>query len=632
VKLQNVLLFFIITIVCCVSFLCGIFFFISHHHTIDFTILSSYDSKKSTLVVDDEGNEWTRFQFDKRDPVDEAAIPAQVINAFVAAEDWHFFSHHGISWKGIIRSLFINIYYGRKAQGASTITQQLVKLLFFDAQKTFSRKIKEQLYAILVEQQFTKEQIIQTYLNHVCFGCGIYGIEAASQRFWNKHAHDLSLDEAATLAGIIRSPARYCPLMYPLSAEKRRNVILGKMKYLGFISDNEYEQALQKTVEVKDKVFDSFAPHVKEMVRVQLEELFGKTALYKEGLIVKTTINKKMQLAAQKAFTEEIMQLRKHFNADIDGGMMVIDRKTGEIKALVGGFDFCASKFNRVTQAHRQIGSTFKPLLYSVALETGMHCTDIDIDEPLELVHNNVVWAPRNYNKKFNGLITLAYALSHSNNIVSIKTFLRIDPHKVIALAKKCRMKGNFHTYPSLALGCIDGTLFEVAGMFNIFANDGVYVEPHIVSWVRNCWGTRLYKVNPERERVVESAIIGQIASVLGLGLKRVKKLYSKNNWISSEAISKTGTTNDSRTCWFVGSTPSLTVAIYVGFDDNRSMGENVFPIKTAFPIWFAFNKVIESPEKTFSFDPSLKTIIIDERTGELSTIDKPGAIAILVS
>ena len=610
---------------------CGALFFVVHNHTIDFSILSQYNAGRPSLLFDDEGNEWGRFQLDRRDPVDGARLPQHLINAFIAAEDWNFFTHNGISWKGIIRSIAVNIYHGRKAQGASTITQQLVKLLFFDSQKTFTRKIKEQLYAVLVEQQLTKEQILYTYLNHVCFGCGIYGVEAASQRFWSKHAHQISISQAATLAGIIRSPARYCPLVYPLSAQKRRDVILGKMKHLDFITAQEYEYAVAHCVEITDKSYDVFAPHVKEMLRMQLETIVGKTALYSSGLHIQTTLNKKMQEAAQDAFTTEMVKLRKEFGDEIDGGMIVIDRKTGEIKALVGGFDFVASKFNRAMQARRQIGSILKPLIYAAALDKGMTFADTDVDEATEWVQGNTIWAPNNYNKKFNGTITLAYALSHSNNIVAIKTFLRVGPHVVINLSKKCRITSNFHTYPSLALGCVDTTLCESAGMFNVFANDGIYVEPHAVSWIKDRWGTRMYKTTIESERVIDSRIVGQVKAVLNLGLLRVKNMYSANNWIKSEAMSKTGTTNDSRTCWFIGSTPTLTTAVYVGFDDNRPMGNNVYPIRTAFPIWLAFNRVIESPEKTFSYDPSLQKKIIDERTGLPSELGKRGAIPILV-
>lgn len=620
-----------ITLFIASAFFCGALFFVIHHHIIDFSVLSHYNAGKPSLLLDDKGNEWGRFHLDKRDPIDGVALPRHLINAFLAAEDWDFFRHSGISYKGILRSIVVNIYHGRRVQGASTITQQLVKLLFLDSQKTFTRKIKEQLYAIVVECQMTKNQIMQAYLNNVCFGCGIYGIEAAAQRFWNKHAYELSIDESATLAGIIRSPARYCPLIYPLSAQKRRDVVLGKMKYLGFINQIEYEQSITLSVTTCERQSDLFAAYLKEMIRTQLEVLVGKKTLYSGDLTIQTTIDKKMQTKAEEIFAIEITKLRAEFGHDVDGGMIVLDRKTGEIKAVVGGYDFIKSKFNRVTQAQRQIGSTLKPLIYARALEQGMTFADTEIDEPTEWVHNNTIWAPKNYNKKFNGEITLAYALSHSNNIVSIKTLLRVGAQSVVDLAKKCRIKSAFHTYPSLALGCIDTTLLQAAGMFNVFANDGVYVEPYSVSWVKDKWGTRIYKQTVESERVLDSHSAGQVKYVLSLGLQRVRKMYSSQNWIKTQAISKTGTTNDSRTCWFIGSTPTLTTAVYVGFDDNRSMGDNVYPIRTAFPIWLGFNRDVDQQEKTFSYDPSLKKIVIDERTGLPSEEGKPGAISILI-
>ncbi|HSC25245.1 MAG TPA: transglycosylase domain-containing protein [Candidatus Babeliales bacterium] len=613
------------------AFIGGAIFFIIHNYTIDFSILTRHDSACPSLLLDDEGNEWGRFQLDRRDPIDGVCLPEHVINAFIAAEDWDFFTHAGISLKGIIRSVIVNMYYGRKVQGASTITQQLVKLLFFDSRKTFTRKIKEQLYAIIVEQQLTKEQILHTYLNHVCFGCGIYGIEAASQRFWSKNAHDISIDQAATLAGIIRSPTRYCPLVYPLSAQKQRDVILRKMKNLHFITSEEYENALTCSVVIKDKNCDYFAPHIKEMLRISLERIIGKRMLYTGGLHIQTTINKQMQITAQNTFRTEMIALREKFGNEIDGGFITLDCKTGEIKALVGGFDFITSKFNRVDQAPRQIGSIFKPLIYTEAIKKGLTFADTEIDEPLELIQHNTLWAPKNHNNKFNGKVTLAYALSHSSNIVSIKTLLKIGPHLVINLAKKCRMKSNFHAYPSLALGCVDTTLIEAAGMFNIFANNGIYVEPHPLLWVKDRWGTRIYKTMVDSERVIESHIVGQVSSVLRLGPERVKTVYGAQNWIKSEMISKTGTTNDSRTCWFIGSTPEITTALWIGRDDNLPIGKNVFPIHTSFPIWLAFNRAVDTVKKTFSYDSLLQEKIINERTGELSSLGKPEAISILM-
>ena len=223
----------------------GAAFYLFTHHTVDFSTLAHYNPGHPSILLDDQGNEWGRFQLDRREPIAYDHMPAHLRNAFIAAEDWQFFSHPGISIKGIMRSIIKNVLHGKKLQGASTITQQLVKLLFFDSQKTFKRKIKEQLYALLVEQQFTKEQILETYLNHVYFGFGIYGVEAASQRFWGKHASDLTIDESATLAGVIRCPGQYCPIINPLSAQRRRNIILNSMKNLGMITGEEYEHAIQ---------------------------------------------------------------------------------------------------------------------------------------------------------------------------------------------------------------------------------------------------------------------------------------------------------------------------------------------------------------------------------------------------
>ncbi len=599
------------------AFCIGGLFALLNYQWLDFSALEHYNPGRPSIVLDDQGNEWARFQLDRREPIQFNALPKHLIHAFLAAEDWNFFNHPGISLKGIARSALINIYHGRIVQGASTITQQLVKLLFFDANKTFSRKIKEQLWTLLLERQFTKEQILQTYLNHVYFGCGIYGVEAACQRFWGKSVCDISIDEAAVLAGIIRSPGRYCPLLYPLSSENRRNIVLHSMFKLGFIDEVAYVRALETSVNVVENDKDVIAPHVKEMLRVFLENRVGKTTLYNGGLLIKTTLNITMQKHAEKAFEEHRKKLTETFDPDIEGALISLAVKTGEIKALVGGAQFTQSKFNRALQARRQIGSTFKPLVYAAAIQSGLSFAHTEIDEPIELGNGSSAWRPNNWNKKFNGEITLAFALSHSNNMVSIKTLLRVGAPKVIELAKKCHIKGPFHEYPSLALGCIDANLQEVAGMFNVFANNGMYVKPHIISWVKNKWGTKIYKHEPVEERVMSAHVSGQVAKVLEIGLSRARVLFKQ--WINSQAISKTGTTNDSRTCWFAGSTPELTTALYIGYDDNRPMGNNVYPIRTALPIWVAYNAQVPAKKRKFSYDPSLKEIKINRKNGLLA-------------
>ncbi len=602
---------------------------------IDFSVLEHYDSGKPTILLDDEGNEWARFQHDRRDPIQYDQMPEHLINAFIAAEDWNFFHHNGLSWKGILRSICVNLYHGRRVQGASTITQQLVKLLFFDSRKTFSRKIKEQLCAVLIERQYTKKQILEAYLNHVCFGCGIYGVEAASQRFWGKKAKDISVDQAATLAAIVCSPSRYCPLLCPLSAEKRRNMVLKKMHALHFIDNDIYEDSCAQSLALQKYERNDSALHFKEMIRLFLEQLVGKQAVYSGGFIVQTTLNRAMQSVAEQAFKTQYTKLCATLGKNIDGALMTIERNSGQMKALIGGVDFMTSKFNRALQARRQIGSTFKPLIYAVAIQVGSSLTDIEIDEPFALMQNNMLWRPNNWDLKFHGPITLAYALSRSNNIASVKTLLKIGAEPVIELAKKSHLEGPFHTYPSLALGCIDGTLKEVVGMFNIFSYDGKYVEPHYVSWVKNQWGTKIFKQKLSEESVLNPRISGKIAKVLELSLDRIRKIFPHDTWIEGQAISKTGTTNDSRTCWFVGATPQYTTGVYIGFDDNRPMiknGINVYPIHTAFPIWLELHRNIKSTCPHFSYDSSLREAIINERTGNLVYDSRlPGAISIFV-
>ncbi len=608
---------FFAALTCLVTFIFGIFFFLAQSSWIDFSVLENYNPGKPTLVLDDEGQELFRFQLDKRDPVPYHKIPKTVIQAFLAAEDREFFNHHGISWRGIMRSSLVNISKGRIVQGASTITQQLVKLLFLDNERTFKRKIKEQIVSRLIEQQCTKEQILETYLNHIYFGCGIYGIEAASQRFFSKSVTDLTLEEAATLAGVVRSPARYCPLISAERSYNRRNVVVQTLVASDYITQEEAEhlRELPLTIVIQQK--EQRALHVREMVRIFAEKQYGKHQLYTGGFIIQTTLNKNLQDAAEKVFNDQIKKIRLRYNSPIDGGLVTLDAKTAAIKVLIGGYNFVDSQFNRAKDAQRQMGSIFKPLVFSAALQKNLKFTDIEVDEPFVLQFNNQDWRPYNFNKKFNGQITRAYALAHSNNIVTIKTLLATGFDPVINLAKRAHIKGPFFHYPSLALGCVDGTLLEAAGMFNIFANRGDYVTPYYIEWIKDSFGKKIFKHKIQTEPVLSWKITSQVASVLNNTILYIKKRL-KLAALECEAIGKTGTTNDARTCWFCGSTPAYTTAIYLGNDDNKPMGEQVFASFTAFPIWYEFNKTIEQPEKKFIHEPSLKEIIIDEKTGKI--------------
>lgn len=608
---------------------CGATFYIFTHHTVDFSPLAHYNPGHPSILLDDEGKEWARFALDRREPIALAQMPTHLKNAFIAAEDWNFFSHPGISIKGIIRSLLKNLWHRKKVQGASTITQQLVKLLFFDSQKTFKRKIKEQVYALLVERQFSKEQILETYLNHVYFGFGIYGVEAASQRFWGKNAAQLSLDESATLAAIIRSPGHYNPVQHPDAAQRRRNIILNSMQKLGFISQEQFEAARAMPVAVKSQDSSVLAAHLKELIRIELEEELGKNSLYTGGLIIQTTLNRSIQERAQASFEKHMSEFKKTIMPQVDGALITLNSKTGQIKALVGGCDYNSSKFNRAWQSKRQMGSVFKPLIYAAAVQQGTSFSDTQVDEPISIEQHTAVWQPNNYNNRFDGSMTLAQALVRSNNIISVKTLLATGIDPVVQLARACHLPDPINPYPSLALGCVDASLKDVVGMFNIFANHGMYVQPHFIISVKDSWGKKVGKYQPLSERVLPAQIADTVAKVMELGIKRWRKAYNQE-LVPYDVICKTGTTNDCRTCWFAGASPELTTAVYVGCDDNRSLGD-VYPLKSAFPIWLDLHAQLQPASKSFTYDPMLKPVLINQWTGRFASSSDPDAIEIFI-
>jgi penicillin-binding protein 1A len=609
----------------------GAFVFLIHSRAIDFSILENYNPGQPSILLDDFGREWGRFQLDRRKFVSIEKIPQSLRNAFLATEDHNFYEHSGLSIRGICRSMLVNLYHGKKVQGASTITQQLVRLLFFDAKKTFIRKVKEQIFALLVEFQFTKDQIFETYLNHVYFGHGIYGVQAAAKRFWGKDVQDLSLDQVAVLAAMVRSPTHYSPILSAQNAQKRRNIVLRLMQRRGFIDEPTCRQAQAISLHVQAFEVDIIAPHLKETIRIFLEDHVGKQQLYSGGLIIQTTLNYDIQKTAEKSFYDNVSHLKKTLSPGVDGGLITIARATGEIKALIGGYDFQKSKFNRALQAKRQMGSIFKPFVYAVALEQGASFRDVEIDEPIEIKHGNQIWAPQNNTNKFIGKSTLARALSYSNNTITVKTLLKVGIHNVIKMARRAHIVADINPYPSLALGCLDVTVDQAVGAFNIFANNGVYVRPHYVRWVKDSLGVKIYKVETFKNQVMDSKISGQVLKVLSLSMKRLRNSIGAQ-WFGGDAAGKTGTTNDSRTCWFCGSTPELTTSLYIGQDNNQPLGQKIYGSKVSFPIWFALSKAVTKNCKQFYYDPSLQEITVDGTTGLIShDKNNPEFISLLV-
>ncbi len=601
-----------------ISFCLGIAVVLLEKDWVDFASLDIYTLAKPSVVLDDEGAEIARFELDKRSPVAYDKLPKHLIDAFVAAEDHSFFSHSGLSLRGIVRSIFVNISHGKIKQGASTITQQTAKLMFLSCERKWFRKFQEAFIAFQLERQLSKDQILELYLNNIYFGRGIYGVDAACHRFWNKPMQELSLHESATLAAVTRSAKLYSPLNAPGSTKRRRDMILGSMLSLNLITQAEHQAAVAKPLTIND-----FAPgnpirmYVQEWVRQWAEQTFGKEALLSGGLKIKTTLNIPTQEKAELAFSETVHKLRIKLGNKLNGGMMAIEPKTGKIKAMVGGYDFKQSQWNRATQAYRQVGSTIKPILYALAMRAGIEMDSIFIDEPIEMqMPNGSIWRPMNWDNLFRGPMTLARAITASVNTIAIKLFLKIGGTYTVPWTKQFGINRQVTSYPSAALGTAEATVEENVAAFNVFANNGVYVKPFFIEWVKDKHGAVIFQQEPASKQIIDARLCSKMVNLLELRMLESKKYLGKD-WPACQTIGKTGSTNSAATTWFVGASPALTTAIYIGCDDNTPMGSNLLASRTAFPAWLSFYKQLPVTRQHFYQDPTLQEYPINWITGE---------------
>lgn len=598
---------------------------------VDFATLDIYTLAQPSVVLDDEGAVITTFEQDKRAPVAYDKLPTHLIQAFIAAEDHGFFSHSGLSFRGILRSIVVNVTHGKIKQGASTITQQTAKLMFLSCERKWFRKLQEAFIAFQLERQLSKEQILELYLNNIYFGRGIYGVEAACRRFWNKPINQLTLAESATLAAVTRSAKLYSPLNAPGSTKRRRDLILNSMRALKFISAEECAKAIDQKLVLHD-----FAPgnpirmYVQEWVRLWAEQKFGREALHHQGLKIKTTINTATQEKAEQAFSNVVHKLRVKLGDKLNGGLVSLEPSTGKIKALIGGYDFKQSQYNRAMQAHRQIGSTFKPILFALAMRAGIDMDSVFIDEPIEMqMPNGSVWRPVNWYNRFDGQMTLARALTKSVNTIAIKLFLKIGGSYVLPWTKQFGITHSLTEYPSAALGTAEATVEENTAAFNVFANNGVYVKPFLIEWVKDKHGNKLFQHEPFSKRVLDPHTCSRMVNLLELRMLDAARMHGKD-WINSAAIGKTGSTNSAATTWFVGATPTLTTGLYLGCDDNTPMGSNLLASRTAFPVWHQFYRHLPATRQHFYQDSALQAYYVNWVTGEPATGPGPDVVKLL--
>jgi penicillin-binding protein 1A len=576
---------------------------------------------------------------EKREPVPLEKIPTLLTAALVATEDRKFYKHSGVDLKGIARAIFKDIKAGEFVEGASTITQQLSKTLFLTPRKTLVRKLKEAILAFQLERRYTKDEILELYLNQVYFGSGAYGVESAAKIFFGKSAQDLTLAECALVAGMPKSPSRYSPLVNPDLALTRRNTVLQQMRDTGIISDADYQQAVKEALHTNGRKFNlSKAPYFVEYIKETLEDEIGSTRLYKGGLSVSTTLNYRLQLAAENAVADGLSALSKRMRkgqiaeSDPQAALISIDLTSGGILAMVGGKDFSASRFNRATMALRQPGSAFKPFIYAYAIEQGFAQDSIILDAPVVYkgVQNGEDWKPENFSSEFKGEMTLRHALAISQNIPAVRLLQTLGPNSVAQFAHQLGIKSYLASNLSLALGTSEVTLLDLTSAYSVFPNRGEKIKAFGVLEVVDRNGRVIWRDKPQRRLVMSRAGAAIVTNMLE-GV--VKEGTGRQAQILGRAVAgKTGTTDDYRDAMFIGFSPSTIAGVWVGQDLGGSLGDKETGAKAALPIWIGFMTAALQNESHQYFDipDDVSQIRMDPITG-LAQLDnsRPSVVAL---
>ncbi len=485
------------------------------------------------------------------------------------------------------------------------MTQQLVKNAFLTSEKTFKRKAIEAMMAFQIERKYSKEEILTLYLNEIYFGHGAYGLAAAAELYFDKKPQDLTITECAILAGIPKSPVAFSPIKYPKNNLMRRDLVLAKMVELGFITPAQYETAKKENPVIKElKQQEQVAPYFVTFVRDQLLEKYGSNLVYNGGLKVYTTLDLEFQEYAEAAMASAPIfkeyPIEKH--PDLNGSLVCIDPKNGHIKAMYGGRSFEQSQFNRVSQAYRQPGSSFKPFVYAAALEEGMLPSDTVLDEFIAYTNpwTRKVWAPKNYDLKFHGTVTLIKALCKSFNIPAVKLIDRLTPAKVIRFAKKLGITAQMEPNLSLALGSGQFTPLEMASAYGVFANMGIYCRPLSILKVVDRDGHVLDEYLPKAKEVMKAVNAAMICDMLKTAVDRGTGARAR---VPNFAVAgKTGTTNDYVDAWFNGMSPDLVTIVQFGFDMPKTLGPKKAGGSVAGPVWKMFMEkaMLHYPKKEF--------------------------------
>ncbi|MBI3662925.1 MAG: PBP1A family penicillin-binding protein [Acidobacteria bacterium] len=643
-----------------------------------------------TELYADDGQQIGSFALQRRVLLTYEQVPKVLKDAVLVTEDQHFEDHWGIDLPRVVQATWRNVIKMRKAEGASTLTMQLAGTLFLDrTDRSFRRKIQEMLLAMQIERHYSKQQIFTLYANQIYLAHGNYGFAAAAQFYFSKPVKELTLTEAALLAGMIRGPG-YSPVLYGPKALARRNLVLQRMETEGKIDRALMQQAMQQPLGLRLQYpRNDLAPYFIEEIRKYLEHTYGTEAVHERGLRVYTTLNVAMQQAANQAVRDGLhaytrrhgwrgnlpnvlrdkLDTLEHYDdedwkrpmakgayvtglvtvvddkaatvklgpyralvtapdfvwtarktpaqlfqvgdlgvfrikeisgnvarVDVEqksaaqGALVALDNATGEIKALVGGYSFEESKFNRATQAMRQVGSSFKPYLYTALIEDGSSPFDTILDAPFTTISGGQEYSPQNYDGKFEGVITLRRALAGSRNVPAVKLAEKLGIEKVIDVARRFGITSSLPPYLPLVLGAAEITLLEHTSAFTAFPNDGIRIEPHLIRRVASYDGAVLEEARPKVHDVIQPETARTMVAMLREVVEFGTAMKAKE--LGRPLAGKTGTTNEFSDAWFMGFSPSLTTGVWVGNDDKRiSLGKKETGARAALPIWMDFMK-----------------------------------------
>lgn len=631
--------------------------------------LQNFDPELTSRIYSSDGIVLQELHTQRRILVPMESIPPAVVHAVISIEDSRFLNHWGVSVRDNIRAIIVDIATLSKKQGASTLTQQLARILYESVgfEKTFSRKIRELLTALQIERMYSKREIIEMYINSSYMGHGAYGVQAAAKRYFNKSSESLTPDECALIAGVIKNPARYSPLLNPINSFQRRNLVLYKMMENGFLSEEEYALYRNTPLHVQEpEPSPVIAPYFVEYVRQWLtkeEERLG-VDIYRDGLSIYTTLDTRVQSCADSAMLnhlkhqQEVLNERllnnpselkailndptlntEHVRAMIrgdipiseslkpllivQGALVAIEPSSGKILAMVGGRDFDESQFNRATQAKRQPGSAFKPIVYVTAIDNGFPVTTQLLNQPVVInMPDGTRWAPQNYEKTTGGNTTLREALKKSINLVSVRIVQElISPASVVETAKRMHLTTKIPAFDAIALGAAEVIPLEITSAYGIFANSGIWVEPIAVTRIEDRYGNTIAEYFPKQELIFSEEtsylITNLLETAINEGTGRNSRLVYGFHYT---AAGKTGTTNNFSDAWFIGFTPYLTAGVWVGLDNpSVSLGPNQTGARAALPVWATFMretyKLMNWQDKEFVRPPGIIEVEICKET-----------------